>query len=70
MNQNEIDLAWSGQRANSAIDELVRAGLLKETDWELAEKIVAQDIHIALISGCRPDANFKLPPGPPEWMQP
>jgi len=65
MNQEEIDLAWSAEIANSVIEELVREALLKKVDWKQAEAIALEQIHINLASGRRPDAKFRpLPPRP------
>ena len=60
MTQDERDKAWSGSIANSVVEELVRGKLLKETDWKRAEAVVAQQIHIHLISGDRPEG--RMPP--------
>lgn len=48
------DLEWSRHAAASAVDELLIAKLLPidKADW--AREIVAQDIHIQLVSGLRP----------------
>jgi hypothetical protein len=55
MNQNERDLEWSRNIANSVVEELVRGNVLKESNWTRAEAIAAQQIHVHLISGDRPD---------------
>lgn len=62
MNQDLKDLAWSNKVANSVIEELVRGKILKESDWKRAEAIAAQEIHIHLISGDRPEGF--VPPQP------
>ena len=55
MTQDERDLKWSGMIANSVIEELVRGEIVEEADWERAEAIAAQQIHVHLISGDRPE---------------
>jgi hypothetical protein len=55
MNQTEQDLRWSRKIANSVIEELVRGKVLAERDWQRAEDIAAQQIHVHLISGDRPE---------------
>jgi hypothetical protein len=48
------DLEWSKLAAESAVDELLIAKLIpaEQADW--AREIIAQDIHIQLVSGRRP----------------
>jgi len=64
MEQNEIDLEWSALVAGFAVDELLAGNVVKEADRQFAENIVAQQIHIFLISGSRSDAgNARYQPG-------
>jgi hypothetical protein len=49
------DLEWSKFVAASVVDELLVAKLLPEDQANWAREIVAQDIHIQLISGLRPE---------------
>jgi hypothetical protein len=59
MNQNDIDLDWNDLIAGFITDELIAGNVVKESDRQFAEKITAQQIHIALISGNRPDADSR-----------
>jgi hypothetical protein len=68
LSQAERDRAWSGDIANSVIDELVRGGVLEEADWARAEAITAQQIYIHLISGDRPEGH--VPPKAEHWRKP
>jgi hypothetical protein len=52
--RNELDLLWSENVGASIVDELLVAKLIREDQAEWARRIVAQDIHIKLISGYRP----------------
>ena len=64
MNQNEIDLEWSALIAGFAVEELIAGKVVKESDRQFAERIVAQQIHISLLSGSRPDpGNVRYKPG-------
>ena len=57
MTQNEIDLAWSRFVAEDAADELLAGKVIMKTDLKRAEAIIAQMIHIHLVSDDRPDAT-------------
>jgi len=48
------DLEWSKHAAASAVDELLVAKLISEEKADWAREIVAQDIHVQLLSGIRP----------------
>jgi hypothetical protein len=48
------DLEWCKHAAGSAVDELMVAKLISEEEADWAREIVAQDIHIQLVSGIRP----------------
>jgi hypothetical protein len=52
--RNAEDLRWSDMVAASVVDELLVAKLIREDQAEWAREIVAQDIHIKLVSGSRP----------------
>ena len=52
--RNAEDIRWSQMVAASVVDELLVAKLLTEDGAEWARQIVAQDIHIQLVSGRRP----------------
>jgi hypothetical protein len=52
--QNAADIRWSKQVSASIVDELLVAKLITEDQAERARQIVAQDIHIQLVSGFRP----------------
>ena len=52
--RNAEDLRWSDMAAASIVDELLVAKLITEDQAEWAREIVAQDIHIKLVSGLRP----------------
>lgn len=52
--RNAADLRWSEEVGASIVDELLVAKLLREDQAEWARQIVAQDIHINLVSGRRP----------------
>jgi hypothetical protein len=52
--RNAKDLRWSDMAAASIVDELLVAKLITEDQAEWAREIVAQDIHIKLVSGLRP----------------
>jgi hypothetical protein len=52
--RNEADLYWCDQIAISVVDELLVAKLIPEEKLNWAREIVAQDIHIKLVSGFRP----------------
>ncbi|PDT87020.1 hypothetical protein CO669_27605 [Bradyrhizobium sp. Y36] len=56
-NRNAKDIRWSEQVAASIVDELLVAKLIAEDRAEWARQIVAQDIHIQLISGFRPPSS-------------
>ncbi len=49
------DLEWCRLVAESVVDELLVANLIPEEQAKWATEIVAQDIHIKLISGLRPE---------------
>ena len=55
MDQDQRDLEWSGKIANSVVEELIRGNVLDEKNWKRAEAIAAQQIHIHLVSGDRPE---------------
>ncbi|WP_456742348.1 hypothetical protein [Bradyrhizobium sp. USDA 4354] len=52
--RNAADIRWSEQIAASIVDELLVAKLIAEDQAGWARQIVAQDIHIQLVSGFRP----------------
>ena len=52
--RDEADLRWSERVGASIVDELLVAKLISDDQAEWARQIVAQDIHIKLISGFRP----------------
>lgn len=52
--RNAEDIRWSEQVAASVVDELLVAKLIMEDQAKWARQIVAQDIHIQLVSGFRP----------------
>ncbi len=52
--QNKADIRWSEVVADSIVVELLVAKLIDDTQAEWARKIIAQDIHIKLVSGFRP----------------
>jgi len=52
--RNELDLRWSDKVAASIVDELLVANLVPPNQAAWARAIVAQDIHIQLVSGFRP----------------
>ena len=52
--RDEADLRWSERVGASIVDELLVAKLNSDDQTEWARQIVAQDIHIKLISGFRP----------------
>jgi hypothetical protein len=57
MNRNERDEAddcWSNRVADSIVDELLVAKLITGDQAAWAQKIIAQDIFIKLVSGFRP----------------
>jgi hypothetical protein len=52
--RNAADIRWSEQVSASIVDELLIAKLLTEDQAAWARQIIAQDIHIKLVSGFRP----------------
>ena len=52
--RNAADINWSKEVGASIVDELLVAKLIREDQAEWAREIVAQDIHIKLVSGFRP----------------
>jgi len=52
--RNAADIRWSEQVSASIVDELLVAKLITEDQAEWARQIIAQDIHIKLVSGFRP----------------
>ena len=52
--RNAEDIRWSEQVAASIVDQLLVAKLIREDQAAWARQIVAQDIHIQLVSGFRP----------------
>jgi hypothetical protein len=52
--RNAADIRWSEQISASIVDELLVAKLITEDQAEWVRRIIAQDIHINLISGFRP----------------
>ena len=52
--RNAADIRWSEKVGASIVDELLVAKLIREDQAEWAREIVAQDIHIKLVSGIRP----------------
>ena len=52
--RNAEDIRWSEQVAASVVDELLVAKLIAEDQAKWARQIVAQDIHVQLVSGFRP----------------
>ncbi|WP_213738537.1 hypothetical protein [Bradyrhizobium sp. dw_411] len=60
------DLEWSKWVAESVVDELSVAKLIPEDQVNWARDIVAQDIHIKLLAGWRPQENvssWRMPYG-------
>jgi hypothetical protein len=53
--QNEIDLDWSNLVGGDAADELCVGKVITEDQISRATEIIAQMIHIHLVSGDRPD---------------
>jgi hypothetical protein len=47
-------MMWCLKVANLGIDELVRAGLIPESDFERAAKIVAEEIFVRLCANDLP----------------
>jgi hypothetical protein len=54
------DLEWSNRVAESVVIELLVAKLIPEAQAGWAREIVAQDIHILLVSGLRPKEDPEL----------
>ena len=57
MNQNDIDLDWSKRLAMEIADELVAGKILAPKDEKIAARIAAQEIHLFLVEGDRPQAG-------------
>lgn len=51
---NEAWIAWSNRAAEACVDELLAGKLFKAAQADFARKIVAQQLHILLISGLLP----------------
>jgi hypothetical protein len=51
---NEAWLSWSDKAAALSVDELLAAKLLQADQADFARQIVAQRLHILLISGVLP----------------
>ena len=52
--RDAADLKWSEIVAASAVDELLVAKLIASDQAQWAREIIAQDIHVKLVSGLRP----------------
>jgi hypothetical protein len=52
--RNEADLRWCDHVSASVVDELLIAKLITADQATWVREIVAQDIHIQLVSGLRP----------------
>ena len=52
--RSAADLAWSDFAAACSVDELLVAEILSPADADFARRIVAQQLHILLVSGKRP----------------
>jgi len=50
-----MDLAWSRAVAELAADALVTAGFVPKGDIERATEIIAEEVHVRLAIGDRPD---------------
>jgi hypothetical protein len=48
------DEQWSELAASLAVDELIAGKLITSDQADFARRIVAQQLHILLISNCRP----------------
>ena len=55
MTDEEMDLAWSRAVAELAADALVTAGFVPKGDIERATEIIAEEVHVRLAIGDRPD---------------
>jgi hypothetical protein len=64
MNQNDIDLDWSKRVAMEIADELVVGKILAPKDEKMAVRIAAQEIHLFLVAGDRPQAGSRRYPQP------
>ncbi|HXY00323.1 MAG TPA: hypothetical protein VEI54_05335 [Candidatus Limnocylindrales bacterium] len=51
---NEAWLAWSDQAAALSVDELLIAKLIQPDQADFARRIVAQQLHVLLVSGSIP----------------
>lgn len=51
---NEAWLAWSERAAASAVDELLLGKVIRPDQADFARKIIAQDLHLALLGGSIP----------------
>jgi hypothetical protein len=52
------DLEWSDLVAGYAAEELIAGRLITREQADLAHRIIAQQIHIFLVSGARPTAEI------------
>jgi hypothetical protein len=48
------DLEWSNLAAGLAADELIAGKLITREQADFAQRIIAQQLHILLVSNCRP----------------
>lgn len=48
------DLEWSDMVAGYAVEELIAGQLITREQADFAQRIIAQQIHIFLVSGSRP----------------
>jgi hypothetical protein len=48
------DLEWCNLAADLAADELIAGKLIPREQASFAQRIIAQQLHILLVSNCRP----------------
>jgi hypothetical protein len=48
------DLEWCNLAANLAADELIAGKLITHEQADFTRRIIAQQLHILLVSNCRP----------------
>jgi hypothetical protein len=54
--RNDADLRWSDTVAGFAAEELIAGSLITREQADFAQRIIAQQLHVFLVSGYRPES--------------
>lgn len=60
------DEQWGDMIASLSADELIAGKLMNPEQWDLARRVIAQQIYVSLASNCRPATDLNTAAQPPD----